>query len=100
MAFYAGGAPLEEVRVTHPLAVVEAVEDTSKRLNQRGIQLMNGVHAAFTGRIGKDAEVRTTRDGKPWASLPRVGAGGPVRRCRGRPGPEAHQGRRGLLRGA
>ena len=28
MAFYAGGAPLEEVKVTHPLAVVEAVEDS------------------------------------------------------------------------
>ena len=27
MAFYAGGAPLEEVKVTHPLARVEAVED-------------------------------------------------------------------------
>jgi hypothetical protein len=27
-AFYAGGAPLEEVRVTHPLAVVEAFEDS------------------------------------------------------------------------
>lgn len=31
---------------------------------------MNGIQAAFTGRIGKDAEVRTTRDGKPWASFP------------------------------
>jgi hypothetical protein len=31
---------------------------------------MNGVHAAFEGRIGKDAEVRSTRDGKPWASFP------------------------------
>ena len=31
---------------------------------------MNGIHAAFTGRIGKDAEVRTARDGKPWASVP------------------------------
>ena len=31
---------------------------------------MNGIHAAFTGRIGKDAEVRTARDGKPWASFP------------------------------
>ena len=31
---------------------------------------MNGIHAAFTGRIGKDAEVRATRDGKPWASFP------------------------------
>ena len=27
MAFYAGGAPLEEVRVTHPLAS-EAIEDS------------------------------------------------------------------------
>lgn len=33
---------------------------------------MNGIHAAFTGRIGKDAEVRNTRDGKPWASFPVV----------------------------
>ena len=31
---------------------------------------MNGIYAAFTGRIGKDAEVRSTRDGKPWASFP------------------------------
>jgi single-strand DNA-binding protein len=31
---------------------------------------VNGIHAAFTGRIGKDAEVRTTRDGKPWAAFP------------------------------
>jgi hypothetical protein len=31
---------------------------------------MNGGHAAFEGRIGKDAEVRGTRDGKPWASFP------------------------------
>ena len=30
---------------------------------------MNGIHAALTGRIGKDAEVRTARDGKPWASM-------------------------------
>ena len=28
MAFYAGGAPLEEVKVTHPLATVEPVEDS------------------------------------------------------------------------
>ena len=28
MSFYAGGAPLQEVRITHPLAVVEAVEDS------------------------------------------------------------------------
>jgi hypothetical protein len=31
---------------------------------------MNGIHAAFTGRIGRDAEVRSIRDGKPWASFP------------------------------
>jgi single-stranded DNA-binding protein len=31
---------------------------------------MNGIHAAFAGRIGKDPEVRTARDGKPWASFP------------------------------
>jgi hypothetical protein len=31
---------------------------------------MNGIHAAFTGRTGKAAEVRTARDGKPWASFP------------------------------
>lgn len=31
---------------------------------------MNGIHAAFTGRIGKDAEIRTTRAGKPWAAFP------------------------------
>jgi hypothetical protein len=30
---------------------------------------MNGIHGCFTGRLGKDAEVRTTRDGKPWASF-------------------------------
>jgi single-strand DNA-binding protein len=30
---------------------------------------MNGISAAFTGRLGKDAEVRTTRDGKPWAAF-------------------------------
>lgn len=26
--FYCGGAPLEEVRATHPLAVVKAIEDS------------------------------------------------------------------------
>ena len=31
---------------------------------------MNGIRAAFTGHIGRDAEIRTTRDGKPWASFP------------------------------
>ncbi len=72
---------------------------------------MNGIHAAFTGRIGKDAEVRTARDGKPWASFspwrwtPRPTARprrlwvrgalfGNTRRHRG---PEAHQGHPGLL---
>ena len=34
---------------------------------------MNGIHAAFTGRIGKDAEVRTARDGKALGILPRGG---------------------------
>jgi hypothetical protein len=29
---------------------------------------MNGIHAAFTGCIGQDAEIRATRDGKPWAA--------------------------------
>ena len=41
-----------------------------KRLNPRGRQLTNGIHEAFTRRIGKDAEVRTARDGKPWQSFP------------------------------
>ena len=31
---------------------------------------MNGITACFTGRIGKDAEIRTTRAGKPWAAFP------------------------------
>ena len=31
---------------------------------------MNGITACFTGRLGKDAEIRTTRDGKPWAAFP------------------------------
>jgi single-strand DNA-binding protein len=30
---------------------------------------MNGIMACFTGRLGKDAEVRTTRDHKPWAAF-------------------------------
>jgi single-strand DNA-binding protein len=33
---------------------------------------MNGIRAAFTGRLGKDAEIRTTRAGKPWAAFPVV----------------------------
>jgi hypothetical protein len=28
MPFYVGGRPPEEVRITHPLAIVEAVEDS------------------------------------------------------------------------
>jgi single-strand DNA-binding protein len=31
---------------------------------------MNGITACFTGRIGKDAEIRATRAGKPWAAFP------------------------------
>lgn len=31
---------------------------------------MNSIHAAFTGHIGRDAEIRTARDGKPWVSFP------------------------------
>jgi single-strand DNA-binding protein len=31
---------------------------------------MNGITACFTGRIGKDAEIRTTRTGEPWAAFP------------------------------
>lgn len=27
---------------------------------------MNGIKAAFTGRLGRDPEIRTTRAGKPW----------------------------------
>jgi single-strand DNA-binding protein len=30
---------------------------------------MNGITACFVGRLGKDAEVRTTKAGKPWASF-------------------------------
>jgi single stranded DNA-binding protein len=30
---------------------------------------MNGISAAFAGRLGKDAEVRTTRAGKPWVAF-------------------------------
>jgi single stranded DNA-binding protein len=29
-----------------------------------------GITACFTGRLGKDAEVRNARDGAPWASFP------------------------------
>ncbi|MDQ3777210.1 MAG: hypothetical protein M3461_24065 [Pseudomonadota bacterium] len=31
---------------------------------------MIGITACFTGRLGKDAEVRNARDGAPWASFP------------------------------
>jgi single-strand DNA-binding protein len=31
---------------------------------------MNGISAAFTGRLGKDAELRTTKAGSSWASFP------------------------------
>jgi single-strand DNA-binding protein len=31
---------------------------------------MNGITACFTGRLGKDAELRTTKAGAPWASFP------------------------------
>lgn len=30
---------------------------------------MNGITAAYTGHVTKDAEVRNTRDGKPWLSF-------------------------------
>ena len=35
------------------------------------VKVMNGIHAAFTGRIGRDAEVRTARYDKSWAPFPR-----------------------------
>ena len=44
---------------------------------------MNGIHAAFTGRIGNDAEVRTASDGKALGILPR-GGGRQDRRARPR----------------
>jgi single-stranded DNA-binding protein len=31
---------------------------------------MIGITACFTGRLGKDAEIRNARDGAPWASFP------------------------------
>ena len=46
-SFYAGGAILSEVRVTHPLAVVEAVEDS---LVSVGIPEADGSRTAFTRR--------------------------------------------------
>jgi single-strand DNA-binding protein len=29
---------------------------------------MHGIHAAFEGRLGREAELRTTKQGKPWLS--------------------------------
>ena len=48
MAFYADDG---EVRVTHPLAVVEAVEDSRVIVGIPGGQAMNDVHAAFEGGV-------------------------------------------------
>jgi single-strand DNA-binding protein len=30
---------------------------------------MRGIHAAFEGRLGREAELRTTKQGKPWLSF-------------------------------
>jgi single-strand DNA-binding protein len=30
---------------------------------------MRGIHAAFEGRLGKEAELRATKQGKPWLSF-------------------------------
>jgi|SRR5918992_1710042 single stranded DNA-binding protein len=30
---------------------------------------MHGIHAAFEGRLGRDAELRATKQGKPWLSF-------------------------------
>jgi hypothetical protein len=30
---------------------------------------MHGIHAAFEGRLGREAELRVTRQGKPWLSF-------------------------------
>jgi single-strand DNA-binding protein len=30
---------------------------------------MRGIHAAFEGRIGREAELRATKKGKPWLSF-------------------------------
>jgi single-stranded DNA-binding protein len=73
---------------------------------------LNGITAAFTGRIGKDAEIRNTRSGAPWAAFPvavdtdvdseagtawvRVALFGETVDVLA----EAHQGRRGLCRGS
>jgi single stranded DNA-binding protein len=34
-----------------------------------GNEIVNGITACFIGRIGADATVRTTKDGKSWASF-------------------------------
>jgi single-stranded DNA-binding protein len=30
---------------------------------------MHGIHAAFEGRLGREAELRATKKGKPWLSF-------------------------------
>jgi hypothetical protein len=30
---------------------------------------MRGIHAAFEGRLGREAELRATKQGKPWLSF-------------------------------
>jgi hypothetical protein len=30
---------------------------------------MRGIHAAFEGRLGRDAELGATKQGKPWLSF-------------------------------
>ena len=60
-SFYAGGATLGEVRVTHPLAKVEAVEDP---LAGVGSPRMKGIHCALQGRLGADVQLRRSKNGK------------------------------------
>ena len=51
------------------MAIVEAVEVS--RVSATAVDRISTTYTrAFTGRIGKGAEVRSTRDGKPWASFP------------------------------
>jgi hypothetical protein len=33
---------------------------------------MNGIHAAFTGRLGAHAEIKRSKAGKPWVAFPVV----------------------------
>jgi single-strand DNA-binding protein len=33
---------------------------------------MHGIHAAFRGKLGADAELRHSKGGKPWISIPVV----------------------------